>query len=64
MAKEFPRSQLQVNRLYHTSVPHQHWLYTPDGVGVIWFDSEAEALEQTGAFGQPILQLNEALSDH
>lgn len=56
-------SQLQVNRLYHTTDPHEQWFYTPDGVGVIWYDSKTEALEQTGAFDQPIIEYGGQLED-
>ena len=55
---EYSRLRLKVNRLYHlTGTPHEQWLYTPDGVGLIWYDTEAEALEQTEAFGEPIITI-------
>lgn len=63
MAKtEFPRRYLQVDRLYfnnHTS----EWFYTPDGIGVVYFDSKLDALNETDAFGQKIIQIDQPLSD-
>ena len=61
---EYPRADLKVNRLYHlTSSAREQWLYTPDGVGLIWYDTEAEALEDTEAFGEPIITIYKPLSD-
>ena len=60
----YSRADLKVNRLYHlTGTPHEQWVYTPDGVGLVWFDSEAEALEQTGAFGESIITVENLPTD-
>lgn len=56
------RTELQVERLYHL-VPAGQWFYTPDGIGLTWFDSREAALEETGAFGEPIIQVDQPTAD-
>lgn len=62
MAKEFPRSLLEIDRLYYCG-PNDSYFHTPDGVGVYWYDDKAEAMDQTGAFGRPIIIMNQPLPD-
>lgn len=59
---KFPRASLKVERLYQEH-PTGMYFFTPDGIGCIWFDTLEEALEETGAFGQPIIILSQELSD-
>lgn len=59
---KFPRDYLRVLRLYHEQ-PTGMYFYTPDGIGCIWYDTLEEALEDTGAFEQPIITLVQELSD-
>ena len=59
---KFSRSHLEVERLY-LEQPTGMYFFTPDGIGCIWFDSKEEAMEQTEAFGQPIIVLCQELSD-
>lgn len=54
MAQELPRAALQIDRLYYCQ-PADKYFYTPDGVGLVWYETKAEALEQTNAFGQAML---------
>lgn len=50
MAETFPRSRLQVDRLYYC-IPTQQWFSTPDGIGVYCYDSREHGLDETG-FGE------------
>lgn len=59
---EYPRSALKVQRLYKEG-PTGQYFYTPDGIGCIWYDGLTEAMEDTDAFGQPIITLWQKLSD-
>lgn len=61
-AAPLPRTELQVERLYHLT-PTDQWFYTPDGVGIVWFDERAQALNQTGAFDAPVIQVDRAPAD-
>jgi hypothetical protein len=58
----YPRSHLQVDRLYHES-PTGRFFHTPDGMGCIWYDTYKEAMDQTGAFGRPVITIMSALED-
>ena len=62
MSATYPRGHLAVNRLYH-EVPTGMYFHTPDGVGVIWYESFAEAMEQTGAFDTGIIAIHSRLAD-
>lgn len=57
----YSRKNLQVDTLYFSD-PEGQWFFTPDGVGVIWFDTLKEAREQTGIEGSPVV-LHEELED-
>lgn len=61
-ADPFPRTELQVERLYHLT-PTDQWFYTPDGAGLVWFDDRAQALDQTGAFDAPVIQVDRTPAD-
>lgn len=56
------RSELKVYRLYHLTLTDE-WFYTPDGVGCIFYDSRTEALEETAAFGHPVITLDRYLGN-
>lgn len=58
----YPRERLEVLRLYW-EVPTDKYFYTPDGVGVIWFDDFMEALSETDAFGHGIMAIHRKLAD-
>lgn len=58
----YSRSQLKVDRLYYCP-PAEQWFYTPDQRGIIWFDTEAEALDETGAFALPTITVESLPSD-
>lgn len=60
--EKFPRRNLKVNRLYYNLFDKQ-WFYTPDGVGVIFFENEQDAMNQVGTFGQQVIMLNLELSE-
>ena len=62
MAHKFSRKNLKVERLYR-ELPTGMYFYTPDGIGCIWFDTKEEAMEETGAFGQNIIAINQELAD-
>lgn len=62
MSDPYPRSSLEVNRLYH-EVPTGMYFHTPDGVGVCWYESFAEAMAQTDAFGTGIIAIHRRLED-
>lgn len=62
MARRYPRRFLHVDRLYKEG-PTGLYLYTPDGVGCIWFDTYEEAMEQVGDFGRPVIVLMQKLED-
>jgi hypothetical protein len=59
---KFSREHLQVERLYYEQ-PTGQYFFTPDGIGCIWFETREQAMEETGAFGQPIITLGQELSD-
>lgn len=61
-ARKYPRDLLKVERLYH-EIPTGMYFFTPDGVGCIWYDTLEEAMEDTEAFGEPIIGLNQELED-
>lgn len=63
MAETFSRSLLEVDRLYY-SIPDEQWFSTPDGVGVHFYGSRAEALEETGFDEKLTRFINQPLSDH
>lgn len=63
MAKhKMSRDSLEVERLYYCE-PTGQYFFTPDGIGCIWYDTLEEALADTGAFGQTIIQINQELED-
>lgn len=41
------RSELKAIQLYYVESIEQ-WFWTPDGLGGYWYDTEAEAREDTG----------------
>lgn len=60
IVKAIPRSELKTHRLYHLSLTDE-WFYTPDGIGCIFFASRAEAMEETEAFGSPVIIIDRHL---
>lgn len=58
----YPRSALEVDRLYH-EVPTDMYFHTPDGIGCIWYETFAEAMEQTGAFDNGVIAIHRRLAD-
>jgi hypothetical protein len=62
MDDRYPRSALQVDRLY-LFAPAEYYFYTPDGVGLIWFESKAQALREVGNFGKPIITIHQYPED-
>lgn len=63
MAQELPRAALQIERLYYCE-PADAYFNTPDGVGVYWYESLAEALDEVGTFDKPIIRINQPLADY
>lgn len=59
----YPRSQLLPLRLYFCA-PSEDYFYTPDGIGLVWFESKAQAIREVGQFGKPILTLHEHPADY
>jgi hypothetical protein len=55
------RSSLEVDRLYVDI--DGNYFFTPDGIGVVWFEDEHEAVEQTGGFDGYVIQLHDDLED-
>lgn len=62
MPERYPRENLQPFRLYYCA-PSEDYFYTPDGVGLIWFESRAQALDQVGTFGKPIITIHQYPED-
>lgn len=62
MADRYPRNRLQVERLYYCA-PSEDYFYTPDGIGLIWFESKAQALREVGNFGKPIMTIHQYPED-
>ena len=62
MPDRYPRKNLSVNRLYYCSVSEDYF-WTPDGVGLIWFESKAQALREVGQFGKPIITIHQYPED-
>lgn len=62
MAETFPRSQLDVDRLYFC-IPTMQWFSTPDGVGVRYYESREHGLEDSGADERYIGFINQPLAD-
>lgn len=62
MPERYPRSALQVDRLYYCA-PSEDYFYTPDGIGLIWFESKAQALREVGQFGKPIITIHQYPED-
>jgi hypothetical protein len=54
----YPRSAIQPLRLYYCSVSEDYF-YSPDGEGLIWFESKAQALREVGQFGKPIITIHQ-----
>lgn len=61
-AEKFPRRNLKVDRLYY-NLFDKKWFYTPDGIGVVYFEDAQDARNQTDMFGKPVIMLNLELSD-
>jgi hypothetical protein len=59
---KFSRRNLKVERLYH-ELPTGMYFFTPDGIGCIWFETREEAMEETDAFGENIIAINQELED-
>lgn len=53
---EYNRADLKVDRVYHLQGTPTHFL-SPDGRGLIWFENETQALEETGT-DQPIITVD------
>lgn len=62
MPERYPRSALHINRLYYCA-PSEDYFYTPDGIGLIWFESKAQALDQVGTFGRSIITIHQYPED-
>lgn len=62
MPERYPRSALQMNRLYYCA-PSEDYFFTPDGVGLVWFESKAQALREVGQFGKPIITIHQYPED-
>jgi hypothetical protein len=60
--QKFPRKHLKVERLYHEQ-PTGMYFFTPDGIGCIWYETREEAMEDTEAFGEPIITIVQELDD-
>ena len=54
-----PTAALLPNRLYYCS-PSEDYLYTPNGVDLVWFENKDQALREVGRFGKPIINLYES----
>lgn len=63
MSDGYPRSNLIPFRLYFCA-PSEDYFYTPDGIGLIWFESKAQAIREVGQFGKPIITLHEYPADY
>lgn len=55
------RSSLQVDRLYVDI--DGNYFFTPDGVGLVYFEDESDALFQTGGFDGYIIRINDTVED-
>lgn len=62
MPERYPRKNIQPLRLYYCSVSEDYF-YSPDGVGLIWFESKAQALREVGQFGKPIITIHQYPED-
>lgn len=62
MSERYPRSALQVNRLYYCTVSEDYFT-TPDGIGLHWYESKAQALREVGNFGKPIITIHQYPED-
>lgn len=62
MPELYSRKSLEVDRLYH-EVPTGMYFHTPDGVGVLWYETFAEAMAETDAFGTGIIAIHRRLED-
>jgi hypothetical protein len=62
MPERYPRSAIVPLRLYYCSVSEDYF-YSPDGVGLIWFESKAQALREVGNFGKPIITIHQYPED-
>jgi hypothetical protein len=58
----YPRKNIQPLRLYYCSVSEDYF-YSPDGVGLIWFESKDQALREVGQFGKPIITIHQYPED-
>lgn len=58
----YPRSAIQPLRLYYCSVSEDYF-YSPDGTGLVWFESKAQALREVGQFGKPIITIHQYPED-
>lgn len=62
MSEDFyPRRALRVDTIYF-SVPDQQYFFTPDGVGVIYYDTYLEIYQDTGIRG-PVIHIHQELED-
>lgn len=62
MTETFPRSRLDIDRLYYC-IPTRQWFSTPDGVGCYFYDSREHGLEDGGFDERAIGFINQPLSD-
>lgn len=62
MADLYPRKNIQPLRLYYCSVSEDYF-YSPDGVGLIWYESKAQAMREVGNFGKPIITIHQYPED-
>jgi hypothetical protein len=58
----YPRKNIQPLRLYYCSVSEDYF-YSPDGTGLIWFESKDQALREVGQFGKPIITIHQYPED-
>jgi len=62
MPERYPRSAIIPLRLYYCAVSEDYF-YSPDGVGLVWFESKAQALREVGQFGKPIITIHQYPED-
>jgi hypothetical protein len=60
--RPYPRKFLQPDRLYREA-PTGRYFTTPDGTGCHWFDTRAEAMDQVGDFGRPVITIMSRLEE-
>jgi hypothetical protein len=62
MPERYPRSAIIPFRLYYCSVSEDYF-YSPDGIGLVWFESKDQAMREVGTFGKPIITIHQYPED-